>query len=406
MVDEPQMSRKLTTQTLVILLLVIGAGALLRLFLPPVYIPGGADEKMYAGYVKTLDGVTLANYPALVRIYIFQQETTGDTKLPPTRFLYIASGYAWHRLFHQSAFDSLHAISCIFSILVLPLTAVFAFRLGGGRIAIGTLLLTAFSPLQIYVSRHALIDGVFGFWALLCLWLLWENLRKPRSLPWLAAYTAGLALLVITKENAFFVFVAIVGIFAINRRAKFGAVNFPLVVGTLAGGAIGVAILALLSGGLDTCMKAYLVLTQTASHFYYSIATGDGPWYRYLYDLMLVNPLVLILAVGAAFQITREKKAQLYLLGFVTFSYLVMCNIRYGMNLRYANMWDMPLRYLAFCQLDVVCSHFQKRKALMLTLGMVGLCYYDMHQYYVLFVDHKLYELITRALTWALRIVK
>ena len=31
-----------------------------------------------------------------------------------------------------------------------------------------------------------------------------------------------------------------------------------------------------------------------------------------------------------------------------------MCNIKYGMNLRYANMWDMPLRFLAFGQI-VAC---------------------------------------------------
>ena len=28
-----------------------------------------------------------------------------------------------------------------------------------------------------------------------------------------------------------------------------------------------------------------------------------------------------------------------------------MCLVKYSMNLRYTNMWDMPLRYLAFAQL-------------------------------------------------------
>ena len=31
-----------------------------------------------------------------------------------------------------------------------------------------------------------------------------------------------------------------------------------------------------------------------------------------------------------------------------------MANIRYGMNLRYANMWDMPLRYLALERPDAL----------------------------------------------------
>ena len=38
----------------------------------------------------------------------------------------------------------------------------------------------------------------------------------------------------------------------------------------------------------------------------YAILTGDGPWYRYLLDLMTVSPLVLILALGMAFQVRAQ----------------------------------------------------------------------------------------------------
>ncbi len=41
------------------------------------------------------------------------------------------------------------------------------------------------------------------------------------------------------------------------------------------------------------------------------------------------------------------KAGVLFLSIFVVASYAIMCNIKYGMNLRYANMWDMPLRFLA-----------------------------------------------------------
>ena len=49
--------------------------------------------------------------------------------------------------------------------------------------------------------------------------------------------------------------------------------------------------------------------------------------------------------MGGVFRLGRENKAQIFLLCFVAFSYAVMCNVKYGMNLRYTNMWDMPLRY-------------------------------------------------------------
>jgi len=396
----------ISRNALLILLVVFIAGASLRLFGLPHYKRGGYDEVLYSTYVTTLDAYGLLNYPAMVRVYIEDQKTSPTTKLPPTRFLYIFMAYGWDRLFHDSELESLHAISCLFSILVLPLAAVFAYRLGGERMAVGTLVLVTVSPMQIYVSRHALIDGFFAFWALLSLWLLWENLQKPRSAAWLACYTASLALMVITKENAFFVFIAIAGILAVNRWTKFGIVNLPLTLCTLGGGALGVAILSILSGGLDTCIETYLVLMKNASHFPYAIKTGDGPWYRYLYDMMLMGPIVLMLAIGAAFRVTREKKDHLFLLAFIAFSYLVMCNVKYGMNLRYTSMWDMPMRYLAFWQLCAICDSFKTRRTLALILCMAVLCGWELRQYYIVFVENNLYELITAALTHALKIVK
>ena len=52
----------------------------------------------------------------------------------------------------------------------------------------------------------------------------------------------------------------------------------------------------------------------------------------------------LLLAIGSVFNLRRTRKAEWFFLIFIAASYLVMCNIKYGMNLRYANMWDLPLR--------------------------------------------------------------
>lgn len=404
--SQPAKHQAFNTTALIILLLIGLTGASLRMFAPPVFKRCGFDEALYESYVQVLDDHTLLFYPKLVRFYIAEQKVSGVTKLPPTRFLYIFCGYCWDRLFHVKPIDALQAISCLFSILMLPLAAVFAYRMGGSRHAIGVLALVAVSPMQIYVSRHALIDGFFGFWAVLCLWLLWENLKKPARIGWLASYTITLTLLVLTKENAFFVFVAIFGILIVNRRAKFGTVSRPLILCTFAGGLLGVAVIAVLSGGLDYAMETYLILVRNASHLTYAIKTGDGPWYRYLSDLLLMSPLILLLAVGAVFHLTREKKSHLYLLSFIGFSYLIMCNVRYGMNLRYANMWDMPLRYLAFSQLAALCESFNSRRQFALTLAVIGLCVFDLHQYDVFFVQHNLYELIPEALVRALNILK
>ena len=79
-----------------------------------------------------------------------------------------------------------------------------------------------------------------------------------------------------------------------------------------------------------------------------------------------------------------------------------MANVRYGMNLRYANMWDMPLRYLSVTWL----ASFTRRSSLWLTLAIGALCVIELRQYEILFVRAPLYELVTEGLLRALKILK
>jgi 4-amino-4-deoxy-L-arabinose transferase-like glycosyltransferase len=256
------------------------------------------------------------------------------------------------------------------------------------------------------MSQHALIDGFFAFWALLCLWLLWENLRHPDNPRWLIPYTGALALLVLTKENAFFAFFALAVLIVTNHWLRFGRVTRMLLAMTFVGPLIGVAILVNLCGSLETTYQVYRLLVSKASVLPYAIATGDGPWYRYLVDLMLVSPTVLILAVGGAFLLRRTDTAALYLLIFVVGSYMVMANVRYGMNLRYTNMWDMPLRYLGVLGLTRISMRVSWFPQVWLALGLSVVCLLELHQYEILFVKAPLYELVTGGLLHALHILK
>ena len=83
-----------------------------------------------------------------------------------------------------------------------------------------------------------------------------------------------------------------------------------------------------------------------------------------------------------------------------------MCNLKYGMNLRYANMWDMPLRVLAFSQLTAFAQSFPRRRALFLGAAIAIICAVELRQYIILFVDRPLYELVTEGLLRALKILK
>lgn len=380
-------------------------GVALRIYPSAGFDGIGYDEALYRGYVNDLIATGLGNYPEMAERYVAVQSVVVKASLPPTRFSYIFAAYLWHLGTGAEALRSLHAVSCLFSILLFFLAGVVAWRMGGAGIALGVFALMSCAPTQVHMSQHALIDGFFAFWATLSLWLLWENLRQPNHPRWLAAYTASLTLLVITKENAMFVYAGLLALLLANRWLHFGRTTRVLLGLTVVGPLAGIVILVALCGGADTFYYTYRLLVSQASVLPYAIATGDGPWYRYLLELLLVSPLVFLLAWGAIFRLKPENKPALFFITFVTATYLLMCNIRYGMNLRYTNMWDLPLRYLAvLCLWDVTRS--LRRQTTAIALAVILLAAVDLRQYYIFFMKAGLYELVMAGLLRAVQILK
>ena len=365
----------------------------------------GFDENLYQKYVNTLSATGLTSYPELAEGYVNVQAELRTAILPPTRFLYIFCAYLWHQTTGADALTSLKNISSLFGIVALLVSALFAARLGGLRLAFGTTALMAFASTQIHMTQHALIDGVFGCLALICLWLLWENLQRPNDWRWLLGYGIALALLVLTKENALFAYIGLLVALAGSYYFRIGQVSRFLLAATLLGPLLGVAILVNLCGSLVTAIHIYQLLVSKAAVLSYAIKTGDGPWYRYLVDVSLVSPIILVLAFGAIFTVRRTYSAEIFLISFLVATFLVMSNVRYGINLRYTNMWDLPLRYLAVSYLVNRFARF-RRPDVWLVFDIVVLCAFDLRQYQILFVKFGLYELVPEGLLRALQILK
>ena len=389
---------------------VLAAGIALRTVHWAAFRGMGFDEALYRNYLRELIRGGLGSYPDIVDGYLAFQKTIPGSILPPTRFLYILCAYGWHGLFGTEPLACFYAVSRVFGIGTLLVAGGFARRLfADRRLALATVALMAFSPLQIHLAQHALVDGFFEFWALLTLWALWEVLQQPGHRGWLATYTAGLALMVTTKENAFFVFVAILAILAANRFLRFGTVTRALLALTFAGPLIGVAILTNVAGGLGTLIEVYRLGVPKNLHLEYAIATGDGPWYRYLLDLLTISPVVFLLGVGMIWQLRgrREDRPLWFLVLFVAASYVLMANVKYGMNLRYASIWDLPLRALAAAQLGLLVARADERwRGTMLAVAVAVLGAFDVNQYYRLAVKFPLYELVPQDLLRALDILK
>ena len=402
---------------------IFAVGIFLRVWPSAGFTGMGFDEARYRENVLKLDHAGVWQYPAICQVYVEDQRNPeAITKLPPTRFVYIFAGWLWKRAefgdarplapgtpgftARDPALVSLHRVAALFACLGLLVSGVAAWRMLGLRALPGVLALLAFSPMAMHLGQHAMIDGVFAFWAILNLWLLWENLQRPNDTRLLAAYAAGLALMVMTKENAFFVYLALCGLAGVNRWAKFGTVTRKLVAISIGGPLAGVLALVFLAGGLSEFAEIYRLLVSKAQGLTYAIKTGDGPWHRYCVDLLLLSPLVFLLAVGGLFTQLPRQRPLVFLAAFVGFSYLVMCNVRYGMNLRYASIWDLPIRALAAVQIAALAAHFGRWQALAATLGIVALCAYDLRQYQLFFADAGLYELVTGGLLQVLRILK
>jgi len=388
------------------LVIVLATGIGLRIYHSSAFNQRGFDENFYEHYVLTLNTVGLTGYPGIVSEYIEHQRQLSYSVLPPMRFLYIFVSHLWCEATGAEAMVALHRVACMFTIFTLLVSYVFARSLAGEWSGLGVLALMSFAPTQIHMSQHAMVDGVFSFWALLCLWLLWENLQRPGHPGWLVVWALALACMVMTKENAFFAYVAMGAIVIANRWMRFGTVTPRLLAAMFLGPLLGVLALVALAGGVHQTMETYQQSVSKNYTLAYAIATGDGPWHRYLSDLLLISPVVLLLALGELFQLRLDNKAGWFLTLFVAASYLIMCNIKYGMNLRYANMWDMPMHYLALCQLCRIGNFFGDRKNRIIVLLTIALCLVELREYNIFFVQHDLYELPTAKLLNAVNILK
>ena len=392
-----------------LLAIILATGIALRLFLPAGFTGTGFDENLYRTYIILLDRVGISHYSALIDAFIADQLNPHHMAiLPPTRIFYIVGGYVYHHLFGLAPLSALRALSCHFSVLTLLISILFCWRLTRQPTFTAVVAtLVACAPTQIHLGQHALIDGVFGFWALLVLWLLWENLQRPNTLALELIFGAALAITVMTKENAFFVFIAILGLFGANHWLHFGWVTRRLVLTTFTGALLGLIIVVVAAGGVEQFALVFELLKQKVPVLAYTIKTGGGPWHRYLVDLLLVSPAILILALANLLAAKRHRsRADRYLGTFSCLSYLALTAFPDGMNLRYIVMLDMPLRFLATTQLFALSRAWGHYRHVLLALAVIALCAYDLRQHDVLFVKGNLYELVTEGLIRAQGIIK
>lgn len=443
---------------------ILGLGTAIRHWDSASWRLTGYDELLYRRYLILMDGGRqefhvflskggdrtfgtevnhrgLGAMPEISTLYVKTQaipET--QCELPPTRFTFLYTAWLWKEIrfgskppltwdelradamktrgedYSQDAtrldphLHALNDITFFFSILTIAVAGLAAWRMTGRAAGLAVMLLIACDPILIHMSQHAMIDGVFAFWSLVCLWTTWENLRHPNHRGWLIAQVLCLAVMVLTKENAFFVYVALGAAVLANRWLHFGRVTGKFLAASVVGGVLGAGLMILIYGGVDNAVgifRAFVIKSQTLEQV---LLIGDGPWHRYIMDLLIVSPLVFCLALGALFTLSGKRKELGFGFIFIGASYLVMCNLPHGMNLRFATIWDFPLRLAAVLMIFELVRRLPRYSAGVAAALVLLLAACEFRQYTILATstDPRLvfYELDTKSLLRPLKIIK
>ena len=379
-----------------LLIIILSAGIFLRVWPSTGFHGIGIDEGFYSTYVEMAQKDGIWNYGDVVRAYVESQAKHKEAVVPATRVGFLIPATIIANVTKVEPLVALHYTSLAASILLLFAGAIIAFRNGGLRQTLVITSLMAVAPLQIHLAQRGLIDGYFAFWAILCAWFLWENLRSPHRTRWLIGYGMSLFALIVTKENAAFVFLALAITTVVFASCKVGRIRWPLVLVSVAVPVLAILFLATLVGGIGEWILFYRGFVQKSASMLYAFHLQDGPWYRYLVDFTLLSPLIVVLAFGAIFQLRKESTMDIFWAFLLGTSFVLMSVVPNGMSLRFAAYWDLPLRWLAAAQLFHLNDRFPRIKPWILLCGLVLiLAAVDLFQYWRYFAQGAIYDPVT-----------
>ncbi len=365
----------------------------------------GYDEDLYVRYADSISTYGLRSYPELVREYTELMRSGAPLCLPPLRVAYVGTAALMHRVTGTPTYKALALLSCAASMASLIWAAFLFQRHLPESHAAGAACLLACAPLRLHLGSRVFIDSVFDLWTWMAVGSLLLACRKPVSRRWEILYALSWFMLVLTKETALLIWLAVIALLAFQALA--GA-RPSKTIGwiTLAAPLLPLLLLITLAGGITPFMDMYALFFTRARHWPQALLTGDGPWYRYTIDWIIFSPVPFLLAMCG---LTQVRLRDSFVSGTVFFwgmTFLLLSSLRYGLNLRYTTIWNLPISVCASLGAAFIAMKTPRWKTgVFLTLILVigGL---ELLQYHDYFIRHALYDPIPIDLLKAKHLLK
>jgi 4-amino-4-deoxy-L-arabinose transferase-like glycosyltransferase len=387
---------------LALFLLLLIAGAALRIGVNDVEEYAPDDEAVYLRTTAFLYQHGWSSYPRLVQQYLDQ----------PAAWLYPHPMRWGHFALTTVACDVagrcdarvLADLSTAAGILSILLIFLLGRDLLGDECAAVAAALAVTSPLQLAMGRRALQDEVFCASVLLTLWLAArvvrsaESSRRERLVLTIAAI-ASTTLMLGIKESAVLLYPALLAFVILLAPAPRRV--FPLVAPLVVVPPVLYALITIaVSGGVRRCLAlAHIVLTAgISSSTPFVQEFSSGPWHRPLFDLVILSPLVMLLAVVGAAR-SKDNHALRALSGFaivvlISFGLLAIKNVRYVIPV------DPVARLLAA---SAIVSIPRRR---WIWFGIVAvIAVTELQLFHEVFIAGDVYDPVTQALLEALHAV-
>jgi len=390
--------------------IVIVAAIVIRLLFKGDVVYNGFDENIYYSYVET---VHQQGFDGMRKI--FQQYPSHEvlSKAPsPLRVGYVYSAYLFCKITGQISLSRLAWFSFVCGLgVIIGGWALFR-QLFTPSVAFVSSLLLVTSPIGMALSRRALQDTFMTLIIIVCVLLHYLYCQK-RTIGYWISLTITLTLGFLTKESMVFLypFFMIASLYYWKKNSSLNLLwmAFPFVIAPC----VALGVMIAIAGNLAGVIEFYQHLFSMQNEIPYAVNFQKGPWFKYIVDFLLVSPLIFIFGIigmTAPIGNSRNRTGRTFCNVFSLVN-LAVCSCVVIMNIRHVYFLDVSLRALAVLgALHVATLCCQKwpqflNQSIIWSISILILVGTDLHQYYKLFIEAKIYDPVTANLIQGLGFV-